>query len=116
MIESNTNTELDPMVSGKYAYEKHYHGHPAYKRNKNVYSTEHSAQRVDLFLFFHLNRWIITTEVGLVSTTAGEELWGLIRWNGTYRCPENVGREWTYWIYPNKVDEVGQPIDVMCSI
>ena len=103
------------MVSGKYDYIKEYHGHPSFKRDKDILNADHSAKLVDQYLFYHENRWVIEPVLGVVSTTSGEELYGLLRSATSFKCAENVGRNWTYWIGSGKVDKADQPIDVFCS-
>ena len=98
------------MVSGKYQYYQLYKGHPSFRREQIG-----SFTSVPLYLFYHHDRWVVEPILGALRSVSGEELWGLLRWNGTFKCPENVGREWTYYVYESgKVDRTGEPIDISC--
>jgi len=110
-VDSSTNTELDQMVSGQYYYYRDYKGYPSFRKE-----VDDMGVLVPLYLFYHDNRWVVEPMLGAVTTADGEELWGLLRWNGTYKCPENVGRQWTYWVYESGiVDKHDEPIDVSCA-
>lgn len=110
-VDSNTNTELDQMIDGQYHYFQDYNGYPAFRKE-----ADESDLMVPLYLFYHENRWVVEPILGAVTNSGGGELWGLLRWNGSYKCPENVGRHWTYYVEESGiVDESDSPIDVSCA-
>lgn len=111
-IKADTKTEIDEVVPGKYFYYQDYQGYPAYKKKP---STPLSSA-FPLYLFYNENRWILEPTLGSTTTLTGKELWGLLRYNGSYMCPESVGNQWMYYADSSGiVDTIDETIVVTCS-
>jgi len=114
-INAETQTEIDEVIPGQYHYQQDYNGYPVYKKEENsdAFST---LMPLPLYLFYHENRWVVEPTVGSVTHSTGRELWGLLRYNGTYTCPEKVGKQWMYYAdSAGIVDRVDETIVVQCN-
>ena len=101
-----TNTDLDGRILGQYRFNEDYYGYPVYKKT----SFPH------LYLFYHENRWVLESKVGKVMHPTGRELWGWIRYNGTYICPNTVGQQWMYYADSVGIMGIDNTINVSCVV
>ena len=111
-IMAETQTDLDKIIPGKYQYYRDYQGYPSYKKKTN----DDDSSSLPLFLFYNENRWVMEPKLGSITSGSGKELWGMVRYNGSYVCPEDVGKGWMYYSDSSGiVNEVDETIIVACG-
>lgn len=57
------------------------------------------------------SHWAFEDELGKTQMS-GSTLYGKIRYDGTNKCPETVGQQWSHYYAPGKIDET---IGINCA-
>ena len=88
------------MIAGQYEYVQQYKGAPAYRRTTSP----------AMYLFWEDNRWVIWKILGQNfycnpwwAFWNCRDVFGWIRYDESYKCPENVNSRWRS-VYTQNID------------